>query len=106
MSPDRWSAKPGPATRFTGSSDDGLVTATVSAELEVLGVQIADECQPGSAEAGIVQAVNRALQNAEGQPVDELIRARDARMNEFNALLDELESAVVRTRGRMEKLSD
>lgn len=101
MSSARWAANQSAITQFSGTSDDGLVTATVSANLEVLGVHVADECQPASAEAGIVQAVNRALEKAEGQPVDELIRARDARMVEFNALLDGLESDVVRTRARM-----
>lgn len=87
-----------PTTRFTASSDDGVVTATATAHLEVVGVHIADDGDPDAVEVGIVQAVNRALQKAEGQPVDEMIRARDNRMNEFSAVIDGLSAEVARIR--------
>jgi len=87
-----------PATEFSASSDDGLVRATVSAHLDVLRVVVAEECVHEEAETGIVQAVNRALEKAEGMPVDDLIRARDTRVAEFNAVLDGLEDDVARTR--------
>lgn len=96
-----WSADPQTPTVFAAASDDGLVSATASANRTVLRVHIHDECQAPSVEAGIVQAVNRALQKANGQPVDELMKARDSRYNEFSAVIEGLETQVARTRSRV-----
>lgn len=87
-----------PTTRFSATSDDGLVTATATAHLEVIGVKIHEHSDPDAVEVGIVQAVNRALQKAEGQPVDEMVRARDDRMSEFTAIIDSLSAEVARVR--------
>ena len=88
-------------SQFTASSDDGQVVATVSARLEVLRVRVAEGCPCDVAEAGIVQAVNRALDKAESMPVDEIVRARDSRVNEFNTLIEGLETEVARRRSRL-----
>lgn len=87
-------------TQFTAASDDGQVVATVSARLEVLRVRVADGCPCDVAERGIVQAVNRALEKAESMPVDEIVRARDSRMNQFNAVIEGLEVEVARGRSQ------
>ena len=89
-----------PMAQFVAASDDEQVVAIVSARLEVLQVRVADDCPPEVAEQGIVQAVNRALAKAEAMPVNEIVKARDARMSEFNALMEGLESDVSRARTR------
>lgn len=89
-----------PAQHLTATSDDGMVSATASSQLDVLRVQIDERCEPEAIEVGIVQAVNRALTRAEGQPVDDLIRAREARVSEFNALIEGLATDLAQHRGR------
>ena len=82
-----------PAQHLTATSDDGMVSATASSQLDVLRVQIDERCEPEAIEVGIVQAVNRAL-------VDDLIRAREARVSEFNALIEGLATDLAQHRGR------
>ena len=74
-----------PMAQFVAASDDEQVVAIVSARLEVLQVRVADGCPPEVAEA---------------MPVNEIVKARDARMSEFNALMEGLESDVSRARTR------
>lgn len=88
----------------SASDDDRQVRVVVSRDLVVLDVSVVSDYQPRTIPASIVQAVNRALDKAEGLDQSELRSEHAERLGEFDALMAGLEADAASADQRLDDL--